>query len=215
MRRARSLLPPVPECSCLNLSPLHCRGFKMLAAMGYQPGQGLGQAASGPREPVPLTLKQDRLGLGRPSQRALKRARREEAGAAQPAVAPVQLPDSSSFLRQAAARVAAGRAAAQLRRAQQVMAGWVSAWWTHLPVLITSLATDILLLRNLAPSLQSMPGREMPQPTEHTFLHRLVKILTPLLASAIATGSGRLELRQRAPMPLPWSGVPLCCWKRM
>ena len=46
-------------------SVLHVsRGFKMLAAMGYQQGQGLGKAQAGRAAPIPVQLKAGRHGLG-------------------------------------------------------------------------------------------------------------------------------------------------------
>ncbi|DBB01251.1 TPA: hypothetical protein ACH3X1_001120 [Trebouxia sp. C0004] len=40
------------------------RGFQMLAAMGYQPGRGLGRGLTGHAAPIPVQLKAGRLGLG-------------------------------------------------------------------------------------------------------------------------------------------------------
>jgi hypothetical protein len=40
------------------------RGFQMLAAMGYQPGQGLGRGLAGQAAPIPVQLKAGRQGLG-------------------------------------------------------------------------------------------------------------------------------------------------------
>ncbi len=40
------------------------RGFQMLAAMGYQPGRGLGRGLAGQAAPVPVQLKAGRQGLG-------------------------------------------------------------------------------------------------------------------------------------------------------
>ena len=60
-------------------SPAHslcnvCRGFQMLAAMGYQQGKGLGKDESGRAAPVDVKLKSDRLGLG--GEEAKKRKQR-------------------------------------------------------------------------------------------------------------------------------------------
>ena len=52
---------------------LSCRGFKLLAAMGYTPGQGLGKSVEGRTEPIPLDLKQNRLGLGAENKKAAAR----------------------------------------------------------------------------------------------------------------------------------------------
>ena len=40
------------------------RGFQMLAAMGYQPGRGLGRGLAGQAAPVPVQLKAGRQGVG-------------------------------------------------------------------------------------------------------------------------------------------------------
>lgn len=40
------------------------RGFQMLAAMGYQHGQGLGKGQSGRAAPVPIQVKGGKHGLG-------------------------------------------------------------------------------------------------------------------------------------------------------
>ena len=40
------------------------RGFQMLAAMGYQHGQGLGKGQSGRAAPVPVQIKGGKHGLG-------------------------------------------------------------------------------------------------------------------------------------------------------
>ena len=40
------------------------RGFQMLAAMGYQPGRGLGRGLAGQAAPIPVQLKAGRQGLG-------------------------------------------------------------------------------------------------------------------------------------------------------
>jgi tuftelin-interacting protein 11 len=45
----------------------------MLAAMGYRPGQGLGKSIEGRAEPIPLELKQNRLGLGAINKKAAAR----------------------------------------------------------------------------------------------------------------------------------------------
>lgn len=62
---------------------LLCRGFKLLAAMGYQQGQRIGKEGTGLAEPLPLLLKQDKLGLGAVSKKAAAREeqRRREAEA--------------------------------------------------------------------------------------------------------------------------------------
>ena len=41
-----------------------CRGFKLLAAMGYKQGQKIGKAGTGLAEPLPLLLKQARAAGG-------------------------------------------------------------------------------------------------------------------------------------------------------
>ena len=52
---------------------MNFRGFKLLAAMGYMPGQGLGKSVEGRTEPIPLDLKQNRLGLGAENKKAAAR----------------------------------------------------------------------------------------------------------------------------------------------
>ena len=49
------------ECIWLNVL---ARGFQMLAAMGYQPGRGLGRGLAGQAAPVPVQLKAGRQGVG-------------------------------------------------------------------------------------------------------------------------------------------------------
>ena len=44
-------LPPMRCC-------FWCRGFKLLAAMGYRQGQLIGKSGTGLAEPLPLALKQ-------------------------------------------------------------------------------------------------------------------------------------------------------------
>ena len=47
-----------PNCLC------RCRGFQMLAAMGYRPGMGIGKTVVGRAAPLDVNLKADRTGLG-------------------------------------------------------------------------------------------------------------------------------------------------------
>jgi len=50
----------------LDAKPLNDRnkGFKMLKKMGWKPGQSLGKRSSGMLEPIAVTLKLDKSGLG-------------------------------------------------------------------------------------------------------------------------------------------------------
>ncbi|KAL1132043.1 hypothetical protein AAG570_011651 [Ranatra chinensis] len=41
------------------------KGFNLLRKMGFSPGKGLGKSGEGRLEPVPIKLKNDRVGLGR------------------------------------------------------------------------------------------------------------------------------------------------------
>uniref|UniRef100_H2YXF6 G patch domain-containing protein 11 n=1 Tax=Ciona savignyi TaxID=51511 RepID=H2YXF6_CIOSA len=41
------------------------KGFKMMAMMGYKTGEGLGKSGEGRTEPVPISLKSSRSGLGK------------------------------------------------------------------------------------------------------------------------------------------------------
>lgn len=48
------------------------KGFKMLAKLGYTPGTGLGKAKSGVPEPISVTIKEDRGGIGKESDKKRK-----------------------------------------------------------------------------------------------------------------------------------------------
>lgn len=119
----RGLCPP--PCPTVR------RGFKLLAAMGYQQGQRIGKEGTGLAEPLPLLLKQDKLGLGAVSKKAAAReeqrrreveaARRAEAAAAAAEVGRAE--QREDFKARAAAVAAARRLEGQLRKAQQVIAG--------------------------------------------------------------------------------------------
>ena len=50
----------------------------MLAAMGYQPGQGIGKGQTGQAAPVPVEMKGGRQGLGIEENRKRKKLQAEE-----------------------------------------------------------------------------------------------------------------------------------------
>jgi hypothetical protein len=52
--------PPDYPPACLPACLPACRGFKLLSAMGYQQGRGIGKSGTGLAEPLPLLLKQAR-----------------------------------------------------------------------------------------------------------------------------------------------------------
>ncbi len=54
------------------------RGFQMLAAMGYQPGRGLGRGLAGQAAPVPVQLKAGRQGVGIEQNKRRKQQEREQ-----------------------------------------------------------------------------------------------------------------------------------------
>ena len=54
------------------------RGFRMLAAMGYQPGQGIGKGHTGRAVPVPVEVKGGRQGLGVDENRKRRKVQAEE-----------------------------------------------------------------------------------------------------------------------------------------
>ncbi len=96
--------------------------------MGYQQGQRIGREGTGLAEPLPLLLKQDKLGLGAVSKKAAAREeqRRREAEAARRAAAAAAAAEAGraeqrdDFKARAAAAAAARRLEGQLRKAQQV-----------------------------------------------------------------------------------------------
>lgn len=47
-----------------NTCMVPSRGFQMLAAMGYQPGQGIGKGHTGQAAPVLIEVKAGKQGLG-------------------------------------------------------------------------------------------------------------------------------------------------------
>ncbi|GAB4818345.1 hypothetical protein N2152v2_005391 [Parachlorella kessleri] len=100
------------------------KGFKLLAAMGYKPGQGLGKSVEGRSEPIPLDLKQNRLGLGAENKKAAAREaqRQREREAADRAKHAQHEADLSLQLgrQRTAEQFAARRLAGQLRKSQQV-----------------------------------------------------------------------------------------------
>eukprot|EP00887_Chlorella_sp_A99_P007076 scaffold2.g7076.t1 len=103
------------------------KGFQLLSAMGYQPGQGLGRSVQGRAEPLPLEVKQGRGGLGAVSKRAAAREQQRErtaaaaAAAAQRAAAAeaAAAAGAGSFQARTAAAAVARRLDGQLRRAQR------------------------------------------------------------------------------------------------
>ena len=104
------------------------RGFQLLAAQGYRPGQALGRAGQGRLDPLPLALKQDKVGLGGVSKKAAAReaaaaraaaaAQRAERDASEAAAA--REAGQAEFAARLAAQRGARRAEAQLRRAAGV-----------------------------------------------------------------------------------------------
>ncbi|PSC75301.1 DNA-directed RNA polymerases IV and V subunit 3 [Micractinium conductrix] len=104
------------------------KGFKLLAAMGYREGQRIGREGTGLAEPLPLLLKQDKMGLGAVSKKAAAREaarQREQEAAARAAAAVVgaeaaRLDQRQAYQARAAAAAAARRLEGQLRKAQQV-----------------------------------------------------------------------------------------------
>lgn len=54
------------------------KGFAMLQKMGYKPGEGLGKHKSGRAEPVPITVKLGRTGIGKDSHEKRKREVQEK-----------------------------------------------------------------------------------------------------------------------------------------
>lgn len=56
-------------------------GFKMLTKMGFKAGGGLGKGQSGRADPIPLTIKQDKAGLGRVSKKQQRRGAAQQAEA--------------------------------------------------------------------------------------------------------------------------------------
>ena len=62
-----------------------CRGFQLLAKMGYKPGQGIGAGGGGRVAPVEVDLKSSRAGLGvdeaKKRQRDTAKAQQAERGA--------------------------------------------------------------------------------------------------------------------------------------
>lgn len=110
-RRAEALAQPLPADN---------KGFQLLTKMGYRPG-------SDQTQPIPVTLKQDRLGLGRQSAAAARRERdrqREEAAAQQAerarleGEATLQI-QRHSFQQARADQFAARRVQGQLKAAQR------------------------------------------------------------------------------------------------
>ena len=55
------LYVPLEQC---QTGRHRCRGFQMLAAMGYRPGTGIGRTVVGRAAPLDINLKADRTGLG-------------------------------------------------------------------------------------------------------------------------------------------------------
>lgn len=100
----------------------------MLAAMGYQPGQGLGAREQGEAEPLAVQPLRGRLGLGATSRRAAKQGRTATLRAAARAAAAQQELDAVAgrdrlrrdFRRQVSGRAAAGRALRALANARRV-----------------------------------------------------------------------------------------------
>ena len=56
--------------------PPENKGFQLLARMGYAPGNTIGKSGTGLKEPVAVELKQNKLGLGAVSKKALQREAR-------------------------------------------------------------------------------------------------------------------------------------------
>ncbi|KAI3427150.1 hypothetical protein D9Q98_007087 [Chlorella vulgaris] len=104
------------------------RGFKMLSAMGYQQGQRIGKSGTGLAEPLPVLVKQDKLGLGAVSKKAAAREqqlqRQREAEQRARAVAAAAEADRTGlrlgYQQRTAAAMAARRLEGQLRTAQRV-----------------------------------------------------------------------------------------------
>jgi hypothetical protein len=115
-RRDEALAQPLPETN---------KGFQLLARMGYQPGQGVGAAATGRAEPVAVDVKQDRLGLGAVNKSAARRdAQREREAGAEARRGQAQLRDEArregeaqSYQQRTASQFAARKVEGQLRRA--------------------------------------------------------------------------------------------------
>ncbi len=71
--------------TCVTSRRGHCRGFQLLAKMGYKPGQGIGAGGGGRVAPLEVDLKATRAGLGideaKKRQRDTSRAHQAERGA--------------------------------------------------------------------------------------------------------------------------------------
>ena len=59
-----SLKVPIPESNV---------GYKLLQKMGFTPGTGLGKDSKGRVDPVPISLKADKMGLGKDTELKAKR----------------------------------------------------------------------------------------------------------------------------------------------
>ncbi|XP_055880389.1 G patch domain-containing protein 11-like [Biomphalaria glabrata] len=53
------------EAGLSSSIPTESKGFALLQKMGYKPGQGIGKLGTGRIEPVPIEVKNNRLGLGK------------------------------------------------------------------------------------------------------------------------------------------------------
>lgn len=103
------------------------RGFKLLKAMGYSEGQRIGKSGTGLAEPIPLLLKQDKLGLGAISKKAAARERQqlrerqaEERATKEAAATEASLHDQRlQYQQRTVAAAAARRLEGQVRNAQQ------------------------------------------------------------------------------------------------
>jgi hypothetical protein len=100
----------------------------MLSAMGYQQGQRIGKSGTGLAEPLPVLVKQDKLGLGAVSKKAAAREqqlqRQREAEQRARADAAAAEADRTGlrlgYQQRTAAAMAARRLEGQLRKAQRV-----------------------------------------------------------------------------------------------
>jgi hypothetical protein len=70
-----SVIMQLRSCCSGSHVAYSCRGYQLMARMGYTPGSGLGASRAGPAEPLAVELRAARSGLGVHEQR--KRAREE------------------------------------------------------------------------------------------------------------------------------------------
>lgn len=152
------------------------KGFQLLKAMGYKEGEGLGRSAKGSTQPVELSLKAGRAGLGVDEERRRKK-RDAEQNAQQKAAqrAALQQRVSASYVSGRASAFAArrvgGQLAAALRSAKQLDA---AAGVAHNPLVEDeeALAEEAKEAATSAP-----PQEKLATPSEEQLRQRLQRLL--------------------------------------